>query len=301
MSGEASPDLERRLHALWCGDLAPAEARDELARLCRDEQARAVLAEMIEVQQACRAALGCEVGEEAVRQGVGSLAPLLARRERGRASERFRRVRRWRGALRWMVRAAALLVVGGSVYVAVSAHWTVTRMGERLEEICRTVTAPQVSAAELAMYREMLRQVADPAGQSRPWLLFADGEGEFGYLPAVSSDASSSGPILVRCLLVADDGSRRQMLTLVVPSGRQAPLTLPEAARWDDMPIDLDVAAQGRWADVGLTVGEHAAGASGVRGRVGVGEPPSEVGQFRLRSRPVRVFLQAVLIGQTVG
>lgn len=300
MNPEASLDLEQRLHALLCGGLDPAEAPDLLDRLCRDGDARAALAEMIAVQRAGRTALGCDVDGAAVRRAVGVLTAGVAAREAGAAAGRSWRPARWRRAMRWGARAAALLVVAASAYVAASSHQAVVRMGERLEAIHRSVAVPQVSGAELAMYREMLRHVADQSGQSRPWLLFAGGEGEFGYLPAVGGP-STNGPVLLRCLLLADDGSRRQTLTLVIPGGRPTPLTLPRAALWDGTPLDLDVVARGGWAEVGLTAGDGAAGSAGVRGRVGLGEPPAEVGRFRLRNQPVRLFVQAVPMDGAIG
>ena len=191
--------------------------------------------------------------------------------------------------------AAAMIVV--SLYVAISAHIQSRAIQAQLDRLVESAALPQVTEAERAGYSRIWSEVAGPAGRPKPWILLSNGGGEFGYLPASLGGGADEGLILVRCLIVTAEGKQVQCVNLLVPARRDLRLSLPEVGRLAGLPVACDLAMEEGGAAVGLTVGENSADAVGVRGRVGFGNRSTEIGQFRINGRPMRVVVQAVPLG----
>ena len=291
-------DLERRLHALVCGDTDERERAALLARLAHDETARDVLAEMLRVQRGARAALGYERAEAAL---AGSMAEVVAEVSRPSAPAAPGRRNRGRPWAVWGLAAAAVVTLAAGAWMAATAVRTQQRIEQRLARLEQAVTLPSLTEEELASFRTLWRHVAGTLPQEAPWILLAGGGGRFGYVPATAGGEAEASPLLVRCRLVGCDGEVHGTFNVLVPAAIRSPLVLDGVASLHHRPVACEIATRGGEAVVRVTVGGEEAGAAGVQGRVAAGQGPVEVGQFRINGCRVQVVCQALPLGGVLG
>jgi len=291
-------DTAERLQSLLSGSLSPAEMRQVLALVARDDCARRLLGEMLAFERTIRAAYGYDRTEEKMKDSLASLLASLgaggipAERERVRAARRPAfRMRRVLGAL------AASVVVAASLYVAISSHLQNRSMQTQLNQVLDSAALPKVTEVERAGYSRIWSEVAQAAGGPKPWILLSNGAGEFGYLPSPTEGAGEERLVLVRCLVTTGDDGRAQTINLLVPARRNLRLSLPGVAHLAGQPVACDVAMYADSAAVGLTVGKGPFDTVGVRGRVGFGNQSVEIGELRIGGKPMRVVVQAVPLG----
>lgn len=287
--------LEHRIHSLLCGDLDPHARADVLGRVARDDEARHLLGEMLDMQQQARAACGLAVDAGAIQ---ASVACVLAA---GIPAERVPAGGKPRSYGPWVWRAAAAAAVAISVYVAVTASMTARRVEVQLAHVRRTLTMPRVTDSEVASYRTIWQHLGEGPGRSEPWVLLGEGTGQFGYVPAETDAKRPHGPLLVRCCLVTADGQVLETFNVLVPAGMHGRLVLPDAGRINDSPVHCEVATGGHATTLGILVGRDPGESVGVRGRVTVGGGPVELGQFRIDGATVHVILQAVPMAALLG
>jgi len=237
MEREPQLELERRIHALLCGDLNADEKREVLWQVARDEEARQLLGEMLALEQSARAAYGNEAARGAL---DASMASVLSSLERQQPAAQGRR----RRVLTWLARAAAVLVIA-SVTAAVTTYWADRVMQQRLAGLQGGVGMAQVSPSEIRSYRKVWQEVVDGRAGGVPWLLMSEGTGEFGYLPGASESAAGGRLVLMRCRLVGSKGDLLETLNIILPADRGTRLALPKAGRLDGLPIDYEVTAAG--------------------------------------------------------
>ncbi len=305
MDDDARLDLEERLHALLCDEPDSDERRALLALVSRDDEARGLLREMIQTQTQARAACGHDEAVTVLRASMASILSSVpaagslpaADRIAGHGVETSRRRRRaW-----WVLRAAAAVVVLASVFVAVAAVWTGRRIEEKLARMEQTLSMPQVSAAEMASYRQIWQHVGEGPARSRPWVLLGEGVGQFGYVPTADGTSAGAELLLLRCRMVTATGRILETFNVLVPSGGRTRLSLPDVGRLKGRPIHCEVAAANACATVAVMVGTEPASTAGVKGRVMTGEGPVELGQFRMEGDRVHVVFQAVGLGRAIG
>jgi len=291
-------DAAERLQALLSGSLSPAEMRQVLALVARDDGARRMLDEMLALERTLRAAYGYDRTEEKMRDSLASLlasvgaGEIPAEKERAGAAHRPAfRIRRVLGAL------AASVVVAASLYVAISSHLLNRSMQTQLSQVLDSAGLPKVTETERAGYSRIWSEVAQAAGGPKPWVLLSNGGGEFGYLSAPSGGAGEERLLLVRCLVTTGDDGLVQTINLLVPARRNLRLSLPEIAHLAGQPVACDIAMYAESATVGMTVGKDSSDAVGVRGRVGFGNQSVEIGELRIGGKPMRVVVQAVPLG----
>jgi hypothetical protein len=162
------------------------------------------------------------------------------------------------------------------------------------------VPVPQLSEAEWRGLSRLWNEVAEGAGSSQPWVLMANNEGQFGYL---SATAQTGAPrlLLVRCLLTTSDPAGAETLCLLVPAREDLHLSLPEIGRLGGQSISCDVTTADNRTTVGLTLGTDFSKAIGIRGRVGTGSKPVEIGELRTSGGLLRVTVQDVTVGEKIG
>jgi len=306
MDADARLDLEERLHALLCDEPGPDERLALLALVSRDEGARRLLREMLQVQEQARAACGYDEAADVLRRSMESVLLSVARAaESAAAPDRLAapspRVPGRRTRARWALRAAAAIVVLASVFVAVMAMRAAQRIEQKLAVMERALSMPRLSAAEVASYREIWQHVVEGPAQSRPWVLLGEGVGRFGYLPPADAAGSGAGLLLLRCQMVTAEGRVLETFNVLVPPGGRTRLSLPEAGRLRGLPVHCEVAAQTRGATLGVMVGTEPADSVGVKGRVRVGQGPVDLGQFRMDGDKVHVIFQAVPLAGSLG
>jgi hypothetical protein len=298
-------DLEQRFHAFLCEATDSKETFEVLSLIAHDEDARRLFGEMLEVQHAARAAVGLNAAGAVMHSSMKTVLASLPTQAPA-ASVGLRPLpavgsHRGRLPIRWMLRAAAVLVVAASAYVAVTAYRTSQRIEQQLAQMSQALTMPQVSAGEVASYREIWRHVAEGEADVRPWVLMREGVGQFGYLPSASGPPSRGGLLLLRCRMVSAEGRLLETFNVIVPAGGRTQLSLPEAGRLDHLPVLCEVASDGQVATLGVEVGTSPTETAGVRGSVTVGEGPVDLGQFRLSEDKVHVLFQAVPLGKLVS
>ena len=304
-------DLEQRFHAFLCEATDSQETFEVLSLIARDEESRRLFSEMLEVQHAARAAVGLSAAGAEMHASMNTVLASLPTQAPAAPADLhpLPAVGGHRGRLpiRWMLRVAAVLVVAASAYVAVTAYRTSQRIEQQLAQMNQTLTMPQVSAGEVASYREIWRHVAEGEADARPWVLMSEGTGRFGYLPTVSGAPSPNGLLLLRCRMVSPEGRLLETFNVIVPAGGRTRLSLPEAGRLDHLPVLCEVTSDGEVATLGVEVGTSPTQAAstgrmaGVRGSVTVGEGPVDLGQFRVSEDKVHVLFQAVPLGKLVS
>lgn len=308
---QARLELERRLHGLICGEPDDRRRRRVLGELADDQAARALLAEMLAVQDAARAAFGYDRAESEHTNGA---APLSAGAARPPGSALIFS-RPPRSAVRtWALRAAAAIIVGISVTLAITARLGRGHGDPTSPPDTAQAALPGIDRGELDGYRRLWGQVSDSSSAEAPWVLLTDGKGQFGYLPG----APGSGPggmVLLRCLVLAPDGQTLERLNVLLPGRGPVRLDLPDAGVLAGEPMHCEVTtgegppnrgesrfgASEKWASVAVTVGESSRGPAGVSGRVGLGGAPVEIGQFTLHGRKMRVVVHVVSLDTALG
>jgi hypothetical protein len=312
-------DLETRLHDLLCGDLDEPQKREVLGLIARDDAARRVLGDLLRFQSLSRAAFGYDRAEASLEAGLArfkeSRRPALpadlppARRpaDRRRAKSLF--------TLRWVVGLSAAAVVVTCLCLAIFTRWENRFIREQLVELGQnervitdqltqitqqTISAIQVTPADLAEYRELWRETASADENGQPWILVRNGVGRFEYLP----DGDTKGPtelVLLRCTVVSVSGVVLEEMNLLLPKDRTVQVSFDTSKRLGGRPIRCQVASDRQWVGMGLQVGQEGTESVGVQGRVALGNNPSEIGQFRLDQHDYRVILHAMPLAATVG
>ena len=291
-------DTAERLQALLSSSLSPAEMREVLTLVARDDGARRMLDEMLALERTVRTAYGYDRTEEKMRESLASFLASAGAGEIPAEKESIRAARRPAFRLRRVLAAlAASVVVAASLYAAISSHLLNRSMQTQLSQVLGSSALPKVTETERAEYSRIWSEVAQAAGGPKPWILLSNGGGEFGYLAAQSAGAGEERLLLVRCLVTTGDDGRVQAINLLVPARKNLRLSLPGIAHLGGQPVACDIAMNGDSATVGLTVGKGSADAVGVRGRVGFGDRSVEIGEFLLGGKPMRVVVQAVPLG----
>jgi hypothetical protein len=314
---------------LLCGDLCGKERDEILELIATDESARKALAEMMKCRQVARQAFGYEAVQAKIDASMADLAGSLKAASAKSGPQPKRRARRRVVSLRWpglFWQVAAVVAIAVAIYLGVTGREETQatsreaakvaaeklarkfaevemagyrRAREEITEANAQALARQLVAAELAGYRKVWQEVASTEPNS-PWILLKDGDGRFEYLSAVAARPDAR-PLVVRCLLVSSEGETLEKINLLLPAHRPVRLSLGEMGQIAGLPIRCDVATQQEWVSMDVKIGTDEARAVGVRGRVRTGEKISEVGQFRLGDRDMKMFLQAVSLNTEQG
>jgi len=288
-------DLERKIHALMCGSLDAQQSNELLLRIANDDEVRALLAEMVEVQTAARAALGYDCADETIQTHRSRLLAALettstpALSPVSRRPSTFRRFRRSVSLFR-IAAAMALLV---SSYWAYSAYNETRTMRKSLVEISLTNT-------DLVRYRKAWDQLS---GNSDSWILLAaNGQGEFGKVPLGPQPASDDTQILVMQFRVLDkSGQCVYRKDLLVPDKPRLYFKLDNIGDIAGQPASLAVAKSTNQALIRLAVGGKEVTSTGILERVDIGTPASKVGTFHLNDQELRLFVTAERLGASWG
>ena len=296
--------LESSIQDLQAGELGPGAISELLARVTGGSEACRVLSEMIELQSLSRRSFGFEVDDEVLRDGlVGTLEALRAT-DVAPVSDKFRSRRTVRAMVRgiaWPARVAAAVLIGVCIYVAMVARNDSELMRQRLALMDRHISMPEVTATEVANLRQVWTEVSSGSEETRPWVFMSNGGGRFGYVPVRAVSGDSPDLILLRCAIVDADGKQTKQMNLLLPAGKVLKLDVMDAGRLTGSPVRIAVSASNEWAGMDLEVGTQSKGLVGVKGRARLGAEATEVGQFRLDGREMRVFLHATRICRTVG
>ncbi len=304
MNEELQITLESRIQELLAGQSGQAETAELLAVIARDDDARRILSDMVELQRQSRRSLGCDVDADDLQTSIaGTIDSLRSMRSATVESVRTQRKRRGRsvriliGRIAWPIRAAAMVVIGVSVFLAVTARHDSRMLRDQLARMDRTVTFPKPTTDELAGMRLLWKQLSEGSGDSRPWVFLSNGTGQFAYVPSDRHAADTGGLVLLRCMIVGEDKQGAMRMNLLLPARQAVRLTVPEAGRLVGQPVQLTVSSSNEWAGMGLKVGD---GPAGVQGRVQIGGGAAEIGQFRLDGQKMKVFLQAMTLNGEV-
>jgi hypothetical protein len=328
-------ELEIEIHALLCDDLAEPRRREVLALVARDDSARKLLASAISLQERSRASFGYHQAEAAMEAGLARLKDAMNEKQVGdfggtgfqpvalqaiaqvgkpvppRARRPLLRMRRVMA-----LAAAAVLItcVTLTAFTLWENHLTNRRLGEldrndqqiryQLAQIDKhTASTVQVSADDLKQYSKIWHETTSAGDSGQPWILIRDGVGRFEYLPAAVTPASKGAGemVLLRCSVVGPEGNVLEEFNVLLPKDRTVQLSMDQSKQLGDRPLRCRVSSEDRWVGMGLEVGTGAAECVGVQGRVAIGGSPSEIGQFRLDHRNVKVFLQAMPLAGTIG
>lgn len=296
MGETLTSEAESQILELIYGNPDCNRRRQTLDLISHDEQARQYLRETLELQGAARTAAGTQFADELVSYNLPGLQLALSDKVK-RADEPVsgQASRYWRPMMLWSWRAAACLLIGVSLYLAATAHRKVEGMREQVPAF------PTVSQSELASYRQVWGQLADRTMSAAPWVLISDGRGEFGYLPVEPREASGGTFVLLRCFVVSTDGGIMDKMVMVLPVGKDMNLRLPTSGRLAGQPVRYEVASTAQQAWLSVSAGQEPSTASGIRGSVSVGQEPTEIGQFQLSGKNMRVFVQVVPFQGSIG
>jgi hypothetical protein len=189
---------------------------------------------------------------------------------------------------------AASVVLTASLVAATLAYVNSRNTRDQLAEVDRGLKRIQVTAGEIASYQRVWREIVSPNDKRKPWILLNDSGGRFEYLPADDRHAGNGRFTVLRCLMVSTDGAVREEVNLLLPGNRPVKASLGETGRIAGLPVHCDVVANGQRVGVNVTVGDGERGAVGVQGNVRLGDRASEIGEFKLDGRKLKVFLQGL-------
>jgi len=300
MDQQNTTEIETRIQALLAGDVSPKERDELLARIATDELARKTLAEMIRCRNAARRAFGYNGADAAINPPVEDILLATEGRASGRPGRRTLRpvVKiRW-ASLFWPAAAAAAIAV--AIYFGLRGQDESSAIRDQIAKVNQAVAQWQMTAKELAGYQKVWDEIAASSERRSPWILLRDGGGRFEYLPATGTGPQAE-PMIVRCLLVSQDGTVAETVNLLLPAHRPLDLSLGETGQLAGLPLRCKVAAEDEWITMDVMIGRDEAEAVGVRGRVMPGREMSEIGQFKLGDRGMKVLLQAVPLSSSLG
>lgn len=296
--------LESSIQDLQAGELGPSATSELLAWIVGDSEARRVLGEVIELQSLSRRSFGCEVDDEVTRDGLARTLGALRATDAAAASDKSRSrhtVRAMVRSIAWPARVAAAVLVGVCIYVAMVARNDSELMRRQLAVMDRHISMPEVTATEVADLRQVWTELSSGSEETRPWVFLSNGGGRFGYVPVRAIGGDCPDLILLRCAIVGADGKRTKQMNLLLPAGKVFQLDVMDAGQLIGSPVRIAVSASEEWAGMDLEVGTQSKGLVGLKGRTRLGAAATEVGQFRLDGREMKVFLHATRISRTVG
>ena len=295
MNEEERIEIERRLQPLLGGGEEASSRREVLRRIAGDDEARKVLADMLEDQADARAAFGYDGTDEAIRASwkkVKASLPVPSESSGpGKASSALRRSGLRPRIVPWLSGIAATVVVAASLYVALTAGSGKRLLEERLARIEKSMAVPAmaVSETEMGEFRFLWNQVAQP---SNVWVLIRDGEGQFG---SVSSAASPQGHnvVLLQCRILDEAGRTVYVADLLMPDRKGMSFRLPRAGSVAGRPARMDIATAGDRTAISFSVGREAHPGAGVAGHARLGGDTREIGRFVLNNQMLRVYVRA--------
>jgi hypothetical protein len=307
MNEQERIQLESSIQDLQARKLGPTQTRELLARIASDAETRSVLSEMIELQSLSRRSFGVDVDDKVLRDGAAGVFEALGRMNVSDAAtsvDKPRPGRKVPAMIRDMIRPAriaAAVLIGVCIYLAVMARNDSEFMKTQLSIMNKRISMPAATDAEVANLRQVWTEVSSGAESSRAWVFMSNGGGRFGYVPVNAVGGDRPGLILLRCAIVGSDGKRTKQMNLLLPAEKVLALDVMDAGSLVGSPVRISVSASGDWAGMDLEVGTQSDGVVGLKGRARLGAEATEVGQFRLNGREMKVFLHATRISRTVG
>lgn len=298
MDEERIIEMESRIQELLAGELSQAEMSELLAEIARNDDARRILSEMIELQRQSRRCFGYDVDDAATKTSLAGTIDAMRSTHISAGTTRGRRnacslIRRFA----WPMRVAAMVAIAISVFVAITARRDNRLLRGQLSGGSDQIVAlPEPSDDELENIRQVWEKVSEGSGDYKPWVLLSNDGGEFAYMPTDKHTANEHGLILLRCVIVDPEKQIATRMNLLLPARQIVHLTIPDAGRLYDQPISMVISASNEWTGVGLKVGADSDSLSGVCGRVQVGNSTVEIGQFCIDGKKMRVFLQAMAL-----
>lgn len=298
MKEEFADNLEMQIHDLLNGGLDEPDRVRLLERVAHDDRARQALCQAVELRREARAAFGYDQADALAKDALPRLKSALAAGKTTlatppRAPARANRFRfLWRAST--LARVAAVVVVVASMYVAVVVNLANRELRANLSRSTEPAGLPGLTEGELADLRTVWNGLLDRSQDAQPWVLLSNGSGQFGYVPAGKDGADSERLVLVRCMLVNEANKSISEVNLLLPAQQDLRLSVPDAGKAGNRPINCDVWVAGRWAGLSLSVGDKAKEVSGLAGRANIGGKPVEIGQFLLDGSRLRVILQAL-------
>ncbi len=264
MTDEHMNDIESQIDELLNQGLDEQDRLDVLRLIAGDDRYAAALREQLTIQEQSRAAYGYGNVNEVIDKGRKQLDEIMA--NRNQSSHNSIEPRRWLPRFRTslLVRVAAMVVIGVSIYVGTMTYRASQVIDNRLANSVQPAAMLQVTEAELAGFTKIWREILDPTQESRPWVLLNNGGGQFGYVPTARTGAAHEQLVLVRCLLVDSSGRNVSKVSILVPQRQETALSVPEAALAGNLPVRCTVWFAGDRGGVRLTSGEGKSQASGI-------------------------------------
>ena len=288
-------DLERLLHDLICGSLSDGEREEVLSEICSDQGTRNLLAEMLNMQKQARAASGYDQAERQMQASLSRLKAVLAKSEQPKSisgGSQGQKILLPMLTAAWLWRIAAVVVIGVSLYVAITAHRSNQFLQDQLAQISQRMGTPviTVSATDLAQYRLVWNQVSDGANT---WVLLRNGQGEFGSINShPPTELTGEKVVLLQYRIVDQAGRSVYAADLLVPDRLGIDVKVPDAGSIAGLPVSLALTTTQGQATVGLSVAGPQAGQAGVVGQTSIGAASGEIGSFKITDESLRVFVK---------
>ena len=280
MNDKNDINLETKLHSLLCGDLNDAQRVEILEVLVGNTTARQLLAEMLNCQQLAREAFGYDVDQSDMPQLIGRLQTMLSNdtqtNSTNREPQRSSRPRR-HYRLSWLLRIAAMIVIGTSLFVGVASYLNSRLLQEKLSGLDGKIVLAGITPSELASYQKIWQEIVVPGEKIKPLIVLHNGSGKLEYPAVTSSEVDGGRMIVLRCSVVSSDGRLIERINLLVPSNLGSDYAVSDVGHIAGQPVRVNVSASESWADIGLEVGDHSDGLVGLRGRTQINGQVVEV------------------------
>ncbi|KKM66645.1 hypothetical protein LCGC14_1479130 [marine sediment metagenome] len=234
--------LEQDIHDLLCDGRGQPRRRELLLEIAQDEQARALLEEMLLHQDAARAAYGYEYADPKIAQSLGRLTDKLAGEEKpadtaGDDSEHPPRAASAKGLSRWTVGIlmAAAMLVGAIGWRVFAPDKGAPPMGGHGPDVASIRHTP----ADVARQIQVFRSISEVFEGRTTWVALANGDSDLGLAGAPVGEQRL---LLVR-LVLSRGGKVVSSTDLVIVPGQDATLAVPLA---DGRHLRYHVAAHGQ-------------------------------------------------------
>ena len=276
--------LECRLHALLCGSLEGEDLNELLSEIAADEQARTLLAEMLEIQKTSRAAFGYDRAHAAIGESLCRLRASMA----NAASEpslipsprRRSTIRRFR-RLTYVWRVAAAIAIMVSSYFGVAAYRSNRITQNQLAEM-------RLTQLDLAKYKVAWDQMGD---DSNTVVLLTGNDGEAGKIPLQAQPEENSTRAVLMQVRVLDRSGRCVCKADLLMPDKRLYFKLPNIGDVAGQPASLAVAKSTNRAIIGFSVGSEENKPAGVLGETVIGSTGTEIGSFDLQDQQLKLFV----------
>ncbi len=286
-------ETESMIHSLLSNELDEKAIRRLCRRIVDESETREVLRNMLEFQESCRASLGHASAGDEIGTSLPRLKSALSAAERKpNGFSVLTHSLFGIGAVNRLLRIAAVLAIGVSLYLAVTASLDNSSLQSKIALIEKAAQKPDMmpTKAEIANYVLAYSQVAD---DSNPWVLVKSRENDLvGDIIPNSGERYSTGQVLlVRCLITDKNGKCVYSADVLTPHDQGLLVKSLDAGQFDNRRVHLTIETHEDLAMIGINLDDRYPYGASINGHTNIGSLCKELGSMNINGQDLKVYV----------